>query len=499
MLAGWGRAILLQLAHPLVAQGVADHSGFARDPRGRVRRLERTLRAMLALTFGTAEEAAEAAAGINKIHDRVNGQLRESAGTFAAGTGYSAHDPALLAWVHATLVDTFLLTFERFVAPLSPVERDRYCREAGGVAPLLGIPADGLPRSTDELAAYMKRMLSSGEIVVTGPARTLASEVLSPGLPWPARPLLAFARLATVGLLPPPIREAYGFEWSPRKEWALLLLSAAARQSLPFLPPLVRHWPAARRAARRLSSHPNPGGPMRTPLLAVIVGLGLLSTPASAQVDQLLKGMGIGQQSGLSEGKASAGLKEALKVATEKSVSLTGRPNGYFSNAAIKIPMPENLRSVEQGLRLVGYGPQVDEFVLSMNRAAEQAAPAAKQIFVDAITGMTFDDAKKILTGGDTSATEFFKAKTTDKLTAAFRPVVDKTMREVGVVRQYQALIGRIEAIPFAKSQAFDIDGYVTNKALGGLFHVVGEQERQIRTNPAARTTALLQEVFAKK
>ncbi len=238
---------------------------------------------------------------------------------------------------------------------------------------------------------------------------------------------------------------------------------------------------------------------MRTHLLAVVIGLGLLSTPASAQIDQLLKGMGIGQQSGLSEGKASAGLKEALRVATDESVSLTGRPNGYFSNAAIKILMPEKLRSVERGLRAVGYGPQVDEFVLSMNRAAERAAPAAKQIFTDAITSMTFDDAKKILTGGDTSATEFFKARTTDKLTAAFRPVVDKTMGEVGVIRQYQALMGRFEAIPFAKSQTFDIGGYVTSKALGGLFHVVGEQERQIRTNPAARTTALLQEVFAKK
>jgi hypothetical protein len=234
-------------------------------------------------------------------------------------------------------------------------------------------------------------------------------------------------------------------------------------------------------------------------LLGLVIGIGLVASPTSAQVDQLLKGMGIGQQSGLSKGKASAGLKEALQVATEKSVSLTGRPNGYFSSAAIKILMPEKLRSMEQGLRAVGYGPQVDEFVLSMNRAAEQAAPAAKQIFVDAISSMTFDDAKKILSGGDTSATEFFKAKTTDNLTAAFRPVVDKTMGEVGVIRQYQALMGRFEAIPFAKSQTFDIDGYVTNKALGGLFHVVGEQEKQIRTNPAARTTALLQEVFTKK
>jgi Protein of unknown function (DUF4197) len=232
-------------------------------------------------------------------------------------------------------------------------------------------------------------------------------------------------------------------------------------------------------------------------MLALVMGIGLVATPVSAQVDQLLKGMS--QQSGLSEGKASSGLKEALQVATEKSVSLTGRPDGYFSNAAIKILMPEKLRTMEKGLRAVGYGPQVDEFVLSMNRAAEQAAPAAKQIFTDAITSMTFDDAKKILGGGNTAATDFFKAKTTGKLTAAFRPVVDKSMGEVGVTRQYQALVGQFEAIPFAKSQTFDLDGYVTNKALDGLFKVVGDQEKLIRTNPAARTTALLQEVFTKK
>jgi hypothetical protein len=234
-------------------------------------------------------------------------------------------------------------------------------------------------------------------------------------------------------------------------------------------------------------------------LLLVVIGIGLATSPASAQIDQLLKSMGIGQQSALPNVKVDAGLKQALQVATEKSVSLTGRTNGYFSNQAIKILMPEKLQTVESGLRMVGYGPQVDEFVLSMNRAAEQAAPAAKKIFTDAITGMSFDDAKKILSGGNTSATEFFKAKTTDQLTAAFKPVVDKTMAQTGVVQKYQALMGRFDAIPFMKSQTFDIDGYVTGKALDGLFHVMGEQETLIRTNPAARTTELLREVFAKK
>jgi uncharacterized protein (DUF2236 family) len=251
LLAGWGRAILLQLAHPMVAQGVADHSGFAEEKWGRVGRLRRTLSAMLALTFGAPEESARAAAAINRIHDRVHGQLAEAAGSFATNARYSAHDPALLAWVHATLVDTFLITYERFVAPLTPAERDQYCREAGSKAPLLGIPAHMLPSTTASLGAYMERMLSGGDIVVTDTARAMAGEVLSFGLPRPARPLVALARLPAVGLLPPAIREGYGFAWTRGNERALSTLAAATRHGLPLLPALFRCWPAARRAARR--------------------------------------------------------------------------------------------------------------------------------------------------------------------------------------------------------------------------------------------------------
>jgi hypothetical protein len=189
-------------------------------------------------------------------------------------------------------------------------------------------------------------------------------------------------------------------------------------------------------------------------------------------------------------------LKEALKVATEKTVSLTGKTDGYFANQAIKILMPDKLKSLESGLRAVGYGSQIDEFVLSMNRAAESAAPQAKQIFVDAIGKMSFDDARKILNGSNTAATDFFKSKTTPQLTTAFKPAVSKSMNDVGVTRQYKDLVGRFESIPFAKSQAFDLDGYVVDKGLAGLFHVLGEQEQQIRTNPTARVTDLLKEVF---
>jgi hypothetical protein len=234
-------------------------------------------------------------------------------------------------------------------------------------------------------------------------------------------------------------------------------------------------------------------------VLAACLGVLLAASPALAQLEQLLKGLGGSSPGGLSDVRIGAGLKEALQVSTDNAVTSTGRLDGYFANQAIKILMPEKLRTVETGLRAIGYGRQVDELVVSMNRAAERAAPAAKQIFWDAIGALTLDDTRKILNGGDTAATEFFKTKTTDKLTAAFRPAVDQAMSEVGVSRQYNELVGRFQAIPFARAEAFDLDGYVVGKALEGLFHVVGEQERQIRTNPAARTTELLKEVFAKR
>jgi len=233
-------------------------------------------------------------------------------------------------------------------------------------------------------------------------------------------------------------------------------------------------------------------------MLIISITIFLTALPASAQIDRIFKGLGLGQQSELSDVKIGSGLKEALKVGTENTVNLTGRLDGYFLNQAIKILMPEKLRNLEKGLTAVGYGPQVDEFVLSMNRAAEQAAPFAKQFFWDAIGEMTFEDAKKILSGHETAATDYFKSKTTDKLTVAFRPVVDQAMNEVGVTRQYKELVGRFQTIPFVKSESFDIDHYVVTKALDGLFHVLGEEERKIRTNPAARVTNLLKEVFGK-
>jgi len=214
--------------------------------------------------------------------------------------------------------------------------------------------------------------------------------------------------------------------------------------------------------------------------------------------DLIKKGLGVGGKSGLSEAKIANGLKEALKVGTQNTVNLTGQNDGYFTNEAIKILMPKMLGKLEKPLRMVGYGPQVDEFVLSMNRAAERAAPSAEKIFSDAITQMTFDDAEKILNGGDTAATDYFKGKTSDKLAVAFRPVVEKSMNEVGVTRKYKELVGRYETIPFSKSVAFDPDQYVVEKTMDGLFYVLGQEEKKIRSNPAARVTDPLKEVFGK-
>jgi uncharacterized protein (DUF2236 family) len=251
LLLAWGPAILLQLAHPLVARGVADHSAFRTERWGATRRLHRTVGAMLRLCFGTGPEAGVAAARINAIHDRVQGRLPDAAGVFSAGTPYSAHDPALLAWVHATLLDMNLRVHELFVAPLPPAATDRYCAEACAIEDPLGIPRGLLPRSGDELRRYLDRMLASGEICVTDPARTLARSIVEPALPFVPRPLLGLARLTTVGLLPPPIRRDYGFSWSPRREAALQRWGAALRLLLPLVPSRVRHWPAARAADRR--------------------------------------------------------------------------------------------------------------------------------------------------------------------------------------------------------------------------------------------------------
>lgn len=222
---------------------------------------------------------------------------------------------------------------------------------------------------------------------------------------------------------------------------------------------------------------------------------------ASAQFDDLLKDFdkltSPGTQA-LGNDKIVSGLKEALRIGTENTVNLTGTTDGFLKNEAIKILLPEKLQSMDKALRLAGFGPQVDEFVVSMNRAAEQAAPLAKPIFTDALRNMSFDDAKKILNGSDTAATDYFNAKTRDQLATAFKPEVEKVMNQVGVTTQYKELVGQYTSLPFVKGPSFDLDNYVVGKSLDGLFYTLAQEEQKIRTNPAARVTDLLKDVFGK-
>ncbi|HTF91779.1 MAG TPA: DUF4197 domain-containing protein, partial [Verrucomicrobiae bacterium] len=217
--------------------------------------------------------------------------------------------------------------------------------------------------------------------------------------------------------------------------------------------------------------------------------------------DKVLKGLGgnLPSVGGANDAKIGSGLQEALKVGTENAVAQTSATDGFLMNKAIKILMPKTLQNMEKPLRMVGYGPQIDEFVVGMNRAAEKAVPFAKQIFWDAIGAMTFDDARKILNGNDTAATEYFKGKTSKNLQTAFRPSVEEVMNQVGVNRQYNDLIGKYKDVPFSKNIAFDVNQYVTEKATDGIFFVVGQEEKKIRTNPAARVTDLLKDVFGNR
>jgi len=238
---------------------------------------------------------------------------------------------------------------------------------------------------------------------------------------------------------------------------------------------------------------------MKKVLLAFMFICLLGSSVANAGLfDGLLKGFSGQEKSGTDDGTVVSGLKEALTIGTDKAVKNVSRTDGYFANQTIKILMPEKIQNVADILGKVGYQKEVDEFVLSMNRAAEKAAPKAASYFVDAIREMSFDDARKILNGGDTAATEFFKAKTSDKLYKAFKPSVSESLDDVGATRKYKTMMSKYESVPFVDKQSLDLDHYVTNKSLDGLFYMVGQEEKKIRTDPAARVTDLLKTVFGK-
>jgi hypothetical protein len=200
--------------------------------------------------------------------------------------------------------------------------------------------------------------------------------------------------------------------------------------------------------------------------------------------------------SGLADDKITAGLREALKVSTTKAVATTGRPDGFLKNETIKILLPQKLRNARTGLSMIGMGPQLEELEVGMNRAAEQAAPEAKQIFLNALMQMSINDARGILSGNDTAATDYFRGKSSADLATAFKPIVHRSLQNVGVVQQYEQLTQNSLATPLLRNQKFDLDDYVVGKALDGLFYMLGQEEKQIRRNPTAQTSAILKEVF---
>jgi uncharacterized protein (DUF2236 family) len=251
------RALLLQTAHPLVAAGVADHSRFRRDPFGRLRR---TLEAMLSMIYGTRAEAEAAAAGVNAAHARVRGTLRQGTRVFPAGTPYSADDPELSRWVHATLVDSAIVGFETFVRPLEPEERDVLIRESGRIGALLHIPRSHAFSGAADFDAYLLEMTTGGILEIGDDASAIAASVMHP-LRRAPRFLGYSASFASLALLPPHLRAAYQLRWGARHERAWRALRASVRTARPRLPAALRVMPHARRAEAALRRGGRPTDP----------------------------------------------------------------------------------------------------------------------------------------------------------------------------------------------------------------------------------------------
>jgi len=245
---GGGPAVLLQVAHPLVAAGVSDHSQVGHDLW---HRLVQTLRALYLIAFGTKEEAERAAEMVQAVHTRVHGCTRTQLGRFPPGTPYSAGDPELMLWVHATLVQASLAAYERFVGPLSHEDRERYYQEMALVARLFGTPAGVIPRSLADFREYFAAEINGRTIAVTAPAQEVAAVILAAQLPVPLRVFVPAHRLSSAALLPPRLRDQYGLRWSVFHELALQLAARSLRiTAVPVLAVASRLAPTiGRRAA----------------------------------------------------------------------------------------------------------------------------------------------------------------------------------------------------------------------------------------------------------
>jgi len=239
----------------------------------------------------------------------------------------------------------------------------------------------------------------------------------------------------------------------------------------------------------------------------MILAAGLTLTLPAHAVDwgEMLKGV-LGKPAGettttsgvdaLSSTEINAGLKEALTRGAEAAVAQLGQKDGFFGNAAMKIPLPPSLQKAEKAMRMLGMGKQADELVLSMNRAAEAAVPEAKTLLVGAVKEMTLEDAKGLLTGGKTSATDFFRKKTETQLTERFGPIVKATTDKVGLAQQYNRYAGAAAQFNLIDKEQASVEQYVTQQSLDRLYTLIGEKEAAIRANPMQAGSDLLKKVF---
>lgn len=241
---------------------------------------------------------------------------------------------------------------------------------------------------------------------------------------------------------------------------------------------------------------------MRQLIAFVVLSMTLLSGPATAQDwKSTLKQLGGTASSakgagGLSQGDMSSGLKEALAVGSERAIKGLSRSGGFLDDKDVRIPLPGKLRKIESSLRMLGQGKAVDEFLQTANRAAEQAIPKAAPIVGDAIRSMSFEDARKILSGPDDAATQYFRGKTSDSLTHAMLPIVSSATDKAGVTRAFKKMIDKAGPAASMLGDDLDVDEYIADKTLDGLFFKLAEEEKSIRRDPVARSTDLLKKVF---
>ncbi|HEY7168731.1 MAG TPA: oxygenase MpaB family protein [Candidatus Binatia bacterium] len=246
LLAG-GRALLMQIAHPKIAAGVSDHSSFHDDPLGR---LQRTTEALWSIIFDEKSVAQAAVNGVKRVHQRVHGAVG-AAEPLPAGTPYDAFDEELLLWVHATLIDAAIQSYELFVRPMTVNEKACYYEESKTLARLFDIPEALIPQSLPEFNVYMVSTIESSAIAVGTAAQTIAQDIIYP-TPWILKPGAPVHRLATAGLLPAKLRRAYGLQWSDRRKNLFLLMARLIRGLLPLTPRFLRIVPNARRSEQRL-------------------------------------------------------------------------------------------------------------------------------------------------------------------------------------------------------------------------------------------------------